>query len=67
MARTAKKAKTQNKEVSAAIKNFKTSSEAQDFYRFVFENNLRDEARMLMKLVLSKTAPTSKRKKRTLH
>ena len=68
MARTAsKKTKTKavSKEVSSAIKAFKASEEVEEFYRFVHDNNLRQEASILTKLVLRKMNP-SKRKSKVL-
>jgi hypothetical protein len=68
MARTAKnKAAKATKEQSAAIKTFKASSEVQDFYRYIAENNLRAEANQLIKVVVEKLTPTKKRSKKTLH
>lgn len=68
MARTAKKSKTKavSKEVSAAIKAFKASDEVEEFYRFVHENDLRQEASLLTKLVLKKITPAAKRKNKML-
>ena len=65
MARTAKKA-AKTKEQSAAIKTFKSSSEVQDLYRYIAENNLRSEAFELMKVVVAKITPAKKTRKRTL-
>ena len=67
MARTAKKsrAKKENPEVVAAIKSFKASGEVESFYQFVHENNLRNEANILIKMVL-KTLTPAKRKKKML-
>lgn len=66
MARTAKKA-AKTKEQSAAIKTFKASSEVQDLYRYIAENNLRSEAFELMKAVVTKITPAKKSRKKTLH
>lgn len=69
MARPAgKKTKTKavTKEVANAIKAFKASDEVEEFYRFVHENNLRDEARILTKLVLQANKPAAKRKSKIL-
>lgn len=65
MARTAKNKQT--KEQTAAIKTFKASSEVQDFYRYIAENNLRTEAFELMKVVVKRITPAKKRSKKTLH
>lgn len=49
--------------------NFKNSSEVQNFYRFVSENNLRKEAEFLLKLVTKALTPKKKRgrAKKVLH
>lgn len=63
-------AKTTEKETvapSASIKNFKNSSEVENFYRFIHENNLRGEAKSLVELVLKRITPPKKRgRKKTL-
>lgn len=64
MARTAKIKQT--KEQVQAIKTFKASTEVEDFYRYVAENNLRAEAFELMKVVVAKITPAKKRSKKTL-
>ena len=50
------KTTTTNKEVVAnaatTIKNFKSSSEVENFYRFIQENNIRAEAKTLVEMVL---------------
>jgi dihydroxyacetone kinase-like predicted kinase len=67
MARTAKnKTAKASKEMTQAIKTFKSSSEVQDLYRYIAENNLRVEAFELMKVVLQKITPSKKRTKKTL-
>lgn len=66
MARTAKsksaKAKP-TKEVSAAIKTFKASSDVENFYRFIHENGLRNEARSLVEMALGHMKGSKKRKR----
>lgn len=65
MARPAK-AKTKvkvPKEVSAAVKQFKASSDIEKFYRFIHDNHLRSEANILVKTVLDVIAPKKKRKR----
>lgn len=64
MARVAKEKQT--KEQAAAIKAFKASSEVEDFYRYVAENNIRTEAYELMKVVVSKITTTKKKSRKTL-
>jgi hypothetical protein len=63
MARTAKKStkKVENKEVSAAIKEFKASPEVEGLYSFIYENGIRDEAHKLMEVVLKSITPAKKR------
>lgn len=63
-AKLAKQAKL--KEQNAAIKNFKASSEVENFYRYIADNNLRAEAYILMKTVLEKISPNKRKSKRTL-
>lgn len=60
------KTKAVSKEVSNAIKAFKASEEVEEFYRFVHENKLRDEARILTKLVLKANKAPTKRKSKVL-
>lgn len=61
MARTAKvNNKEVSKEVSAAIKSLRHSSEVESFYRFIHENNLRAEAKILMETVLATIKPARK-------
>lgn len=63
MARTAKETTTTeaNKDINAAIKSFKSSSEVENFYTFIYENGLRSEAHKLMELVLKRITPAKKR------
>ena len=64
MAKTTEK---DNAAPSASIKNFKNSSEVENFYRFIHENNLRGEAKSLVELVLKRITPPKKRgRKKTL-
>lgn len=65
MARASKNKPT--KEQIQAIKTFKASTEVEDFYRYVAENNLRTEAYELMKVVVARITPSKKRSKKTLH
>jgi len=69
MARTAKKEeKVENKEISAAIKTFKSSPEVEGLYTFIYENGLRAEAHKLMSVVLKQITPAKKRgRKKVLH
>lgn len=66
MARTATKkpkAKKVSPEVTAAIKTFKATEEVETFYTYILENNLREEAAMLMRTVLKSMKPAKKKKK----
>jgi hypothetical protein len=68
MARAAKTTQETNRKVE--FKSFKTTSEVENFYRFVFDNGLRSEAKKLIEYVLEKTSKKKKRKPRkakTLH
>ncbi|MAX67696.1 MAG: hypothetical protein QF441_06705 [Bacteriovoracaceae bacterium] len=53
---------------ATSIKNFKSSSEVENFYRFIHDNKLREEAKTLVEMVLKKITPPKKRgrKKSTL-
>lgn len=56
---------TTNKESALAagttIKNFKSSSEVTDFYRYIHDNKLRAEAKQIIGLVLKSITPQKKR------
>lgn len=54
------------KEQNAAIKTFKASSDVENFYRYIADNNLRAEAFELMKVVLDKIAPSKRKSRKTL-
>lgn len=67
MARTkaATPSKTLTEEAPKALKNFKTNSDIEAFYRFVHEGDLRLEANKLMRLRSGLTdKPKAKRKSR---
>jgi hypothetical protein len=51
---------TKAKKKSELIKSFKASSEVENFYRFVFENSVRHEARTLLQVALEKVAENKK-------
>lgn len=48
-------------------KSFKSSADVENFYRFVYENNLRREAKMVLSAIVSlqKSAKKTKRKRKT--
>ncbi len=43
------------------IKNFKNTSEVENFYRFIHDNGLRAEAKQLVQIVLKSITPQKKR------
>ncbi len=43
------------------IKNFKNTSEVENFYRFINDNGLRSEAKRLVEVVLKQITPQKKR------
>jgi hypothetical protein len=45
------------------IKNFRSNSDIENFYRYIHENGLRREAFMLMEYALSKVAKVKKGKR----
>ncbi len=63
--------KTTNKETAVVdttaagnLKNFKTSNEVENFYRFISDNRLRAEAKTLVAMVLKKITPPKRRGRR---
>jgi hypothetical protein len=62
--------KSENTEKAAegtTIKNFRSNSDIENFYRYIHENGLRREAFMLMEYAISKVAKVKKtRKAKTL-
>lgn len=46
-----------------APRNFRSSIEIENFYRFIHENDLRREARLMLELIQTKVMGTVKRKK----
>jgi hypothetical protein len=56
---------------TTTIKNFKSSSEVTDFYRFIHDKKLRAEAKQIIDVVLKKITPPKKRGRKkavkTLH
>lgn len=67
MARKSTKTEAENKELNAAIKNFKSGQDVVNFYRFIHDNNLRAEAHVLVKTVLDSIQPKRKRRSKVLH
>ena len=64
MAKTTEKNTEAATEAASGIKSFKSSSEVENFYRFIHENNLRAEAHKLVSVVLKKIAPPKRRGRR---
>ena len=46
------------------MKAFRSSSEIENLYRFIHDNNLRTEARSLIELVVAKMSPAKKKRGR---
>lgn len=57
--------KTNTEEAAAntttTIKNFKNSSDVENFYRFINDNKLRSEAKKLVEIVLKQITPPKRR------
>ncbi|MEE2671856.1 MAG: hypothetical protein VYA54_09105 [Bdellovibrionota bacterium] len=54
-----------NKEAAVSgMKAFRSSSEIENLYRFIHDNNLRTEARSLIELVVAKMSPAKKKRGR---
>lgn len=58
------KSETTEKATEAVtIKNFRSNSDIENFYRYIHENGLRREAFMLMEYAISKVAKVKKSKR----
>jgi len=55
--------KFEKEKVKLTLKNFKLSPDIQNLYRFVYENNLRREARLMMSELVDKMKSTAKKKR----
>ncbi len=53
MARLEKKKTKKAVELDPGVKAFRASKDVEEFYRFTIENNLRDEARIMMANLLN--------------
>jgi hypothetical protein len=62
-----KTAKLETAAPAAQMKSFRSNSDIENFYRFIFDNNLRSEAHTLMAMVLKAGQPKKTRKSKTLH
>ncbi|MDA8793720.1 hypothetical protein N9N67_10770 [Bacteriovoracaceae bacterium] len=59
---------TKTTEDNSSIKNFKQNSDIENFYRFIHENKLRKEAKVLMAMVAKSLKKSGrKRKAKTLN
>lgn len=56
-----KTTETSTPNAATTIKSFKTSTEVENFYRFINDNNLRVEAKKLVEVVLKQITPVKKR------
>lgn len=65
MAKTETIAEGAKSEVPMTLKNFKTNSDVENFYRFVSQNGLRNEALSLIQAIIGKTKKTKTRKRKT--
>jgi hypothetical protein len=51
-------------ETTKAPRNFRTAIDIENFYRFVNENDLRKEAKIMLELISTKVLGTAKRKRK---
>jgi len=51
-------------EINKALRNFRSSADIENFYRFVFENNLRREAKMVLDTICKQINIEKKKAKR---
>lgn len=56
---------TENAESVKPVRNFRSSPDIENFYRFVHENDLRREAKMIFEAINAKINKPSKRKSRS--
>ncbi len=56
----------EKKSTVVEFKSFKSNPDVENFYRFVYENSLRFEARKLLEHVLHKTKKKRSRRSKTL-
>ena len=57
---------TLKEDKTSIVKSLKSTSEVENFYRFILDNNLRAEAYSLMKMVSDVISPKGKRKSKKL-
>jgi hypothetical protein len=60
---TTQKTMTAKEKKAELIKGFRNNSDIENFYRFVHENNLRVEAKVLMQTILDSISSKRKSKK----
>lgn len=58
------KANTAAKDTTVGFKTFRNSSDIENLYRFIHENNLRAEAKTLIELVVKRITPAKKKRGR---
>ncbi|EQC49052.1 hypothetical protein M899_2756 [Bacteriovorax sp. BSW11_IV] len=51
-------------EATRAVKSFKAAADIENFYRFVYENDLRREAKMILGAIAAAANQNSKKKRR---
>ncbi len=56
---------TENAESVKPVRNFRNSPDIENFYRFVHENDLRREAKLVFEALNAKINKTNKRKSRS--
>ena len=65
---TTSTAKAENKSPASGVRNFRNIAEIENFYRFVYENDLRREATMVLSsicdVIIEKKSKRKRRKKK---
>lgn len=51
-------------EATKVVKSFKSAADIENFYRFVYENDLRREAKMILGAIAAAANQSSKKKRR---
>ncbi|PIP91063.1 MAG: hypothetical protein COW01_08485 [Bdellovibrionales bacterium CG12_big_fil_rev_8_21_14_0_65_38_15] len=57
-------ANTTTAEVKPGVRNFRTIPEIENFYRFVYENDLRRETKLVLSLIVRKIAAANKKSRK---
>ncbi len=58
-------AKAQEEIQQKGFRNFRSNVDVENFYRFVHENDLRREAKMLLDVIFSRSGKAPKKRKRS--